>query len=561
MGPGSPRQPWWIDLRPPHPPEEGSAPAGTGAARQGELASARSLAATQSAGARTSPTERKEAAIPARTTALDWSRPDDVLKAHRLAHTGGSAELLDWLARRLGGWTGLVAADGAVQHARQAPPETRIVKLLARGAAEMKARGAGSAVLAGSGKTVLLFDLGGSALAAALDLPHHPGAPALLADAAVPLALALRAERAEAVLQASAVAEGRVREAVLHLLMSGRLSMAHQIAETLAPPLPDPLHLYVVECRTGDRERVGKLIDELTDGRAWTVRCPVYVRHLIALVPVGLSAGRPEAGPLASAIAAAAGDCVVGVSARACLREAPPAYTQAFHAVAVARGRSTRHARFGSGPELAMAAHQPGSPWAHAFLEPLHGYRPRRAQDPDALELRATAHAWLNFTTHATRLLKIHRNTLATRLRHVESLLDLDLNTLPGQASLSLALRLAPADRAAPSPPRATPATMDGVLAHPEVADWARLQLRALTGPDAPPGAGGTLRVWLANDARLVPTAAALGISVPGARKRLTRIEAVLERSLLQTPSARYDLWLAHRSVELATAPLRGEPE
>lgn len=39
---------------------------------------------------------------------------------------------------------------------------------------------------------------------------------------------------------------------------------------------------------------------------------------------------------------------------------------------------------------------------------------------------------------------------------------------------------------------------------------------------------------------------------MPGVRKRLTRLESVLGRSLLQTPSARYDLWLAFRALDLA---------
>ncbi|MEJ8645787.1 helix-turn-helix domain-containing protein [Streptomyces sp. MS1.HAVA.3] len=93
---------------------------------------------------------------------------------------------------------------------------------------------------------------------------------------------------------------------------------------------------------------------------------------------------------------------------------------------------------------------------------------------------------------------------------------------------------------------------LDAVLRDPRLTAWARTQLDGLTGPDAPPGARDTVRVWLAHDAQLVPAAAALGVSVPGARKRLTRIEALLERSLLQSPSARHDLWLAHRAEQLA---------
>ncbi|MFE9631135.1 PucR family transcriptional regulator [Streptomyces sp. NPDC006463] len=472
-------------------------------------------------------------------------RSDDILKVHRLAHTGGSAALLGWLAARLGGWAGVVDAD---EQGRG--PESAV-----RGAAEMSARGVRSAVLHHGGSATLLFALDdGRALAAVLELPHHPGAASLLADAAVPLALVLRAEEAARREERAQLAESRAREAVLHLLMNGRLSIAHQIAETLGSSLPEPMRMYVVECRTGRRGEVARRCEELTGGRAWIVRCPAYVRHLIVLVPADLAPASADHDPLAWALVEVAPDCAVGISGELGLREAPAAYTQAFHALAVARGRSEGHARFGPGPELALAAHGAGAGWAEALLAPLHAHEPRRPQDPGAQELRATAHAWLNFTSHATRLLKIHRNTLAARLRLVEALLGLDLARLADQAALSLALRLTP-----DGPPgggrgagAALAPDLDEVLRDPRLTAWARSHLGPLTGPDAPPGARETVRVWLAHDAQLVPAAGALGISVPGARKRLSRVEALLERSLLQSPSARHDLWLAHRAEELA---------
>ncbi|MFG2972613.1 helix-turn-helix domain-containing protein [Streptomyces sp. NPDC048331] len=472
------------------------------------------------------------------------SRSDDVLKVHRLAHAGGSAALLEWLAAHLGGWVGVV--DAEAEHGRV--PEAAV-----RGAAELTARGVRSAVLHDGDRATLLFALDGprapaAVLAAVLERPHDPGAPALLADAAVPLALVLRAEEAERREERVRRAELRTREAVLRLLMSGLLPTAHQIAGALGPALPDPLRLYVVECPAGRLAEVGALCRELTDGRAWIVRCPVYVRHLIVLAPTGPAAGRP----LAGALVEAAPDCTVGVSGEMRLSEAPVAYTQAFHALAVARGREERHARFGPGPELALAAHEAGAGWAGALLAPLHTHEPRRPQDPGGQELRATAEAWLNFASHATRLLRIHRNTLAARLRLIEVLLGLDLARLPDQAALSLALRLTPgAGRASGTSPEHAPG-LDEVLRDPRLTEWARGHLNGLTGPDAPPGARDTVRVWLAHDAQLGPAAAAMGVSVPGARKRLTRIEALLERSLLQSPSARYDLWLAHRAEGLA---------
>ncbi|MFJ9943168.1 helix-turn-helix domain-containing protein [Streptomyces erythrochromogenes] len=483
------------------------------------------------------------------------SRSDDVLKVHRLSHTGGSAALLEWLATRLGGWTGVVRAGGPGaggadrEHAGEAPAAA------VRGAAEMSARGVRSAVLHGDGSATLLFTLdAGRTLAAVLPLPHPADAPTLLADAAVPLALVLRAEEAERREERAAIAEARSREAVLRLLMGGHLPTAHQIAEALRPSLPDPMRIYVAECRTGRLAEVARLCRELTGGRAWVVRCPVYVRHLIILVPADTAAVSADRDPLAGALTATAPDCTVGVSGELDLGQAPTAYTQAFHALAVARGRAERHARFGPGPELALAAHEAGADWAGALLAPLHAYEPRRPQDPGGQELRDTAHAWLDFGPHATRLLRVHRNTLAARVRLVETLLGLDLGRLGDQSALSLALRLTPgAGRGSGGGAVAADAPgLDTVLRDPRLTEWARAHLSRLTGPDAPVGARTTVRTWLEHDARLVPAAAALGVSVPGARKRLARIEAVLERSLLQSPSVRYDLWLAHRAEELA---------
>ncbi|WP_301373161.1 PucR family transcriptional regulator [Streptomyces xanthophaeus] len=472
------------------------------------------------------------------------SRSDDVLKVHRLAHAGGSAALLEWLAAHLGGWVGVV--DPEAGHGQA--PEAAV-----RGAAELHTRGVRSAVLHDGEHATLLFALDGPrALAAVLEQPHHPGAPAMLADAAVPLALVLRAEEAVRREERVRHAEVRTREAVLHLLMNGLLSTAHQIAGTLGPALPDPMRMYVVECPSGRRGEVSGLCRELTGGRAWIVHCPVYVRHLIVLAPAVPAPGSAAGDPLAGALVEAAPDCAVGVSGQTRLSEAPAAYTQAFHALAVARGRDERHARFGPGPELALAAHEAGAGWAGALLAPLHTYEPRRPQDPGGQELRATADAWLNFTSHATRLLKIHRNTLAARLRLIEGLLGLDLARLPDQAALSLALRLTPAAGRGSGPDPDPAPGLDEVLCDPRLTDWARGHLNGLSGPQAPPGARDTVRVWLAHDAQLGPAAAAMGVSVPGARKRLTRIEALLERSLLQSPSARYDLWLAHRAEALA---------
>ncbi|MEV4503871.1 hypothetical protein [Streptomyces klenkii] len=59
---------------------------------------------------------------------------------------------------------------------------------------------------------------------------------------------------------------------------------------------------------------------------------------------------------------------------------------------------------------------------------------------------------------------------------------------------------------------------------------------------------GRTLTVYLRSDG---PIAAALSPSVSATRKRLARIEVLLERSLTRPPGVRHDLWLALRALKL----------
>jgi DNA-binding PucR family transcriptional regulator len=145
-------------------------------------------------------------------------------------------------------------------------------------------------------------------------------------------------------------------------------------------------------------------------------------------------------------------------------------------------------------------------------------------------------------------LLGIHRNTLTGRLRHIEKLLGHELAGIDTQAELALALRLGPArivDRRT-----GAGGCLDALLATPEVSRWADLWLAPLL-ESAHAALLDTVRVWLKHDTRVEPTAAALGLSVPGVRKRLGRVERLLQRSVLTGPSAAGELHLALRGLDL----------
>ncbi len=494
-------------------------------------------------------------------------RADDVIRMHGLARSGGTQELLRWVSGRADGWAGLLGGDGTVLHGVTRVPDSAGVgsaALAAECARELTALGARSFSLDKGTHTALLYSLEAPpnvpapVLAVVGRRPLPDGLATLLADAALPLAMCWAAETVERKRRRVDLAESRGREAVLHLLMTGQLSIAHQVAGALKPSLPDPVRVCVVECSGRDRDEVARICADLSGGRSWIVRCPVYASHLILIVPA--TPGQAD-GRLGPQVASVVDDCFVGSSEDVTLADTATAYRQAFHALAVSRGLPKRHARFGSAPELALVAGAEGARWADELLAPLLAHLPRRGQDPGSQELAATLASWLAFSSHATDHLKIHRNTLAARLRLIGELLDLDLNKLADQSAIDLALRIRatpalprPARRAG-APPSEPVRTLDEILRVPAVHSWAVQQLRPLGGPGAagsPADPHTTLRTWLACEAQLGPCAGALGISVPGARKRLSRLETVLQRSLLRTPSARYDLWLAFRALDLA---------
>jgi sugar diacid utilization regulator len=310
----------------------------------------------------------------------------------------------------------------------------------------------------------------------------------------------------------------------------------------LQQQLPDLLRVYLIECSAdGRRDEAVRLCTEVSGGGAWIIRCPVYASHLIVLAPVADDPADSVLDDALGKLAADTAELCVGGGLPVPLRETAAGYEQAFHALAVARSGPTRFAVFSAQTELAELIGPAGKAWASTVLAPLLNFTPERTHDPDTAELIATLRSWLSFYSKATGQLKIHRNTLATRLRRIEHILGYELGDLPNQAKLQLALSLI-ADRSASGLP-GQPGVEQLLSAEP-VRQWARTLLSPLLEREP---LLATLRAWLGHNARLDATAAALELSVPGARKRLMRIEELLGRSLLNGPSVRCDLLIALR--------------
>ncbi|MYS86714.1 helix-turn-helix domain-containing protein [Embleya scabrispora] len=503
-------------------------------------------------------TERPRAESPETSSHVDHERrAADVLTMHRLSRKAdGGQALLQWLARHTGCWVGLFDAVGNPIAGASRRPDHAEVATVVEGLTRLRDRDLRTIVLdAGTteGGVLVVADGPGSRCGLVVAVL---GARAVLsptvADAAIMLGGCRRAAENERTRRRVEAADARGREAVLHLLMSGHLATAKQIASTLSPPLHDPARVYVVECKNDRRREVVEACTELTAGRAWIVRCPVYVEHVIVIEAVPPDTGTEDASPLAAGLTARIDTCVVGAGEPLRLHETALGYEQAFHALATARGLSRRWAGFDATLELSAVIGRDGLGWADSLLRPLTEHVPARSSAPTGQELEATARSWLTFSTAATRHLKIHRNTLLARLSRIEELLDLDLERVGDQAKLDLAFRARAVPRgpdadSAESPTAASTPTFEELLGTAAARRWALARMRPLReSPNAEP-LKAILAAWLSHDGRLSAAAEALGISVTGARKRLIKVEQTLHRSLLSSPSARHDLWLANR--------------
>ncbi|MBF9072735.1 helix-turn-helix domain-containing protein [Streptacidiphilus sp. NEAU-YB345] len=472
----------------------------------------------------------------------------------RAARKGGTEPVLRWLARRTGAKVLLMTSAGTPAHQPQGPLSDAERRLAQRGSRELAAeRRRGSVAIDQDGLTCIVLPLDGSRgaaapfLAAVAPRPTPPELPLLLADATSVLSLSWLAEHVGRQQRRLTVAEAGTREAVMHLLLNGHTSAARQVAGALGPALPATVRVYVIEGPPQARSQLAEELGEVTDDDVWIVQCPVYVDHLFMLEPGDSAPMRVWPPRLAST-------CWIGESNAVPLRETATGYAQAFHALAAARAGLERQASFAANPDLALAVGPTAAVWSATFLAPLYAHRPGRPQDPDSTELLATAASWLSFRSSATAHLKIHRNTLSARLTLIQELLGLNLHRLADQAALALALRTAAATKALAPPEdgaaEAASPTLDELLLQPRVRAWAQEQLRPVTAPDVPECVGETLATWLRLDARIGSTATALSVSMSAVRKRLTRSEALLQRSLLRSPSAVHDLWLALRALD-----------
>jgi hypothetical protein len=494
----------------------------------------------------------------------------EVLALHRHAVGERSvSSVLRWVADRTGASVLLYQPSGRLSHSAPSPPTAELLTEIEPAVHRVTTGRVQTAKIDVSDKAVAIVAVGDQvprpALVVVGDRDALSATAGIMTDVVGLLELFWRWEEVESRQRRMALGDLWMREAVVQLLLVGNVVAARRAAGALRPMLAEMVQVYLISCPPEVRGELADRCDVICRGRAWIVRCPVYSQHLIILAPAEHAApgrdrhryptGRQIDDAFGSLVAAHP-DRYLGSSEVVALRDVGSGYEQALDAVTRSAANADRAARYEPGRDLIGWLGTDARAWATAVLAPLLAFRTSRRSDPDAEELLTTLRSWLYFQNRATQQLKVHRNTLTARLRLIESLLKVDLDDLRVQAELHLAARLygGGPDVRATSPHPDLDAALDDVLGTDAVRRWAQNEVEPLRKPGAEEALR-TLQLWLAHDARLPQTAAALGLSVPATRKRLARLEVILGRTLLTIPLARYDLWLALRVTGLLVEP------
>jgi sugar diacid utilization regulator len=465
-------------------------------------------------------------------------RDDDIGSMQRaVLRPDGKVALLRWLARRLDGSAILLDSSARPVHSiPDCPPD-----ILGEAAADIRRVAAGELAAASIS--------GPSWWARVTSAAGRRGRPVLLVTSRTPLSDGdgALAAHAAALLDLRWAADERdrtvtqIKEAVLLLLMAGEVGVGHarRVAAAMKADLAALVRVYVIEATPAARNAIVDQCDAASS-RAWIIKCPVYPSHVIILSPA--DDPREADDKILRAVRAACANAAIGAGDVVALRDTAVGYTQAYHALAVARHRADHFARFTAADDLAAVLGPGAQQWAQQVLSPLLEHVPARPQDPGSQDLCATLRSWLNFRGASWRQLKIHRNTLAERLRRIEAIQGCDLSRLTVQAELHLALQLLhrPGDDRAAPPQEG----LAGLLASPQAREWAKMMLDPLAEDQV---ILDTVRAWLEADTQPEATALALSVSARGVRRRLERAEERLGRSLTGGPSARYDVLLAIR--------------
>ncbi|MGA5355820.1 helix-turn-helix domain-containing protein [Streptomyces thermodiastaticus] len=458
--------------------------------------------------------------------------------------------VVSWLADAVQGTACLLDGTGARLAGRSLPLNEQLLAYVGSGRLA-------SAALQDGGRHLRVVRVGGphspplAVLVVARTAPFDAEAAEMVTHTATVVGLLLRARQTQETGHRLRQATSALRLAILQLLMVEDTVSARRVAAGLWPGLldTDTVHLYVVQTRPEDRERLAEECLELVGEQALVVRCPAEDGHVIVLAPAEATCRA-----LRSYVAARPGTWLGG-STRQSLARTSTAYGQAVSALALARCHPDGTALYAerTHPERLMdrgALHA----WSARLLRPLD-VLPHHVR----AELIGTTRLGLEFTAvRAARILGVSRNTVRARMDRTACLLGADLSRLSVRAAVHLALNTqAGRDTSAAAEPAVPPGgtvRLRDLLTEPALRTWAQELLGRLSA-EPRKNLRGTLRAWIAADGNAERAAQQLGVHAQTVRGHLRGVEPVLQRRVLATGSDLYEVVLAHLAAGDLDAP------
>ncbi len=456
--------------------------------------------------------------------------------------------VVSWLAGATHGTACLLDGTGARLAGRPIPLNERLL-------ADVTSGRLASAALEDGGRHLRAVGVGGphspplAVLAVSRTTPFDRQTAEMVTHTATVVELLLRARQTSETGRRLREATSALRLAILQLLMVEDTVSARRVAAGLWPGLldTDTAHLYVLQTRPDDRERLAEECLDTAGEQALVVRCPAQDGHVIVLAPAEAT------GRALRSLVADRPHTYLGGSTRQSLARTATAYGQAVSALALARCRPDGTAVYAerTHPERLMDAGALYA-WSARLLRPLD-VLPHHVR----AELVGTTRLGLEFTAvRAARILGVSRNTVRARMERTAGLLGADLSRLSVRAAVHLALNTqAGLDTVAAGPAGSTEAAgppgglvrLGDLLAAPALRAWAHELLGRLAVD--PRDLRGTLRAWIAADGNAERAAQLLGVHAQTVRGHLRGVEPVLERRLLATGSDLYEIVLAHLAV------------
>jgi hypothetical protein len=335
----------------------------------------------------------------------------------------------------------------------------------------------------------------------------------------------LRERHGEAVV-GDAVRE--VRLSAFQLLMTGNTVSAQRVMAGVSPGLldSDTARVYIVDCAGAGRDAVMAEAERALEEQALMVRCPAHHGHVIVVAPH--HADRDPADALRRLLSTfAEGRVLLGGSRAHPLDAVADAYGEALDSLPRARHRPDR---------VAMATRTTGvidvldpGPfrlWASELLRPVLRM-PRGGRQV----LETTAIAVEFEISAAARIIGVHRNTVARRVRQTFEAVGLNQDLVLDRVVLSLAAQAVGRHGASQDANAAPPPDLHSLLWDPPVRAWAAKALRPLLADRR--DLLRTLRAWTCHGCRVEETASDLGIAPKTVRAHIHAAEELLERDLV----------------------------